>query len=323
MARIDFARIPKFSELPIKPGAPPQSNWGVFGDDDQIGCLNFLTPQGIVEAARLVRDGKVFRLDNPISYADPPLGLRPPAAHSIASHEAHGILMFDDQLDNYNTQEGSQWDGLKHVGHMRLKAFYNGVTVEDVKQNRKLGIENWKDRIVGRGVLIDAYRYCTEAGRRINPFEADKYTVADLNGALRAQGSELRPGSIVLVRTGWMPAYLNASDEVRRRLALIEEFRACGLDNSSEMVEWLWDNRVGAIASDTFSVEAYPFDVHDEGSLHMRVLPLMGMTLGEQFNLEELATDCAQDGRYEFMLTSAPLHLRGGFASPPNALAIK
>src|SRR5579884_4029167 len=99
MARIDFARIPKFSELPIKPGAPPQSNWGVFGDDDQIGCLNFLTPQGIVEAARLVREGKVFRLDNPVNYASPLLGGRAITRHSMVSHENLGMLGFDDLLD--------------------------------------------------------------------------------------------------------------------------------------------------------------------------------------------------------------------------------
>jgi len=63
MAKVDFNKIPRFSELPIKKGAPPDSNWGVFGDDDEIGCLNFLTPEGVVQAARLVQKGRVFRLD--------------------------------------------------------------------------------------------------------------------------------------------------------------------------------------------------------------------------------------------------------------------
>ena len=51
MAKIDWDRIPKFAQLPVKPGAPPQSSWGVFGDDDQLGCLNFLTAEGVIEAA--------------------------------------------------------------------------------------------------------------------------------------------------------------------------------------------------------------------------------------------------------------------------------
>ena len=55
----------------------------------------------------------------------------------------------------------------------------------------------------------------------------------------------------------------------------------------------------------------------------MLALPLLGLSLGEQFNLEPLAEDCAKDKRYEFMVVSAPLHLVGGYASPPNAVAIK
>jgi len=323
MAQIDFKKLPKFSELPIKPGAPEGSNWGVFGDDDQVGCFNFLTAQGIVQAARLVREGKVFRLDNPVNYASPPLGGRATTKHSAISHENLGILGFDDLLDNYNTQEGSQWDGLKHVGHTRLQAFYNGATVEDVKQNRKLGVENWKDRIIGRGLLIDVYRHCTQTGRSIDPLQPEKYTVDELKGALKAQGSRLKPGSVVLVRTGWMQAYLGAPAEVKQAMGALENVRACGLDASREMVAWLWDNRVAAIASDTFAVEAFPFDFQDEGTLHIRALPLLGLSLGEQFNLEELAADCAQDKRYEFMLVSVPLHVIGGYASPPNAVAIK
>lgn len=323
MAKSDFNHIPKFSKLPIKPGAPEGSNWGVFGDDDQVGCFNFLTAKGIVEAARLVREGKVFRLDNPINYASPPLGGRATTAHSVVSHENLGMLGFDDLLDNYNTQEGSQWDGLKHVGHTRLQAFYNGATVEDVKQNRKLGVENWKDRIIGRGLLIDVYRHCTQTGRSIDPLTAEKYTVDELKAALKAQGSRLKPGSVVLVRTGWMQAYLNSPAEVKQSMGALENVHACGLDASREMVAWLWDNRVAAIGSDTFAVEAFPFDFQDEGALHIRALPLLGLSLGEQFNLEALAEDCAQDKRYEFMLVSVPLHVIGGYASPPNAVAIK
>jgi hypothetical protein len=66
-----------------------------------------------------------------------------------------------------------------------------------------------------------------------------------------------------------------------------------------------------------------PTPIEGKGILHHRALFLMGLPLGEMFNLEELAEDCARDGVTEFMLTSAPLNLEGGIASPPNALAIK
>src|SRR5229473_8243971 len=161
MAKIDFNKIPRFSQLPVKPGAPPDSNWGVFGDDDEVGCINFLTEDGIIEAAKLVRKGKVFRLDTPINYANPPLFERSAVKHTKKSFEDWGLLGHDDSLDNYNTQEGSQWDGLGHVGHIRHKAYYNGVKDSELKDgpNGKLGIHKWSDKFVGRGVLIDAFKY--------------------------------------------------------------------------------------------------------------------------------------------------------------------
>ena len=71
------------------------------------------------------------------------------------------------------------------------------------------------------------------------------------------------------------------------------------------------------------AVEPLPFNLGDEGLLHYRALPLLGLPLGELFSLAPLAADCAADGRYEFMLVSTPLNVDGGIASPPNAVAIK
>lgn len=323
MAKIDFNKIPKFSQLPVRPGAPADSNWGVFGDDDEVGCVNFLTEDGVVEAAKLVRKGKVFRLDTPVNYASPPLFDREPVQHTKKSFESLGLLGFDDVLDQYNTQEGSQWDGLGHVGNLKAQAFYNGVTNDQIKQSAKLGIHNWADRFVGRGVLVDAFRFRADKGRPVNPLNDERYSLDDLKQALAAQSTELKPGSILLVRTGWMQAYLGASPAQKREMAPINKLKACGIDDSREMVAWLWDSRVAAIGADCPAVEPWPWDFRDNGALHYRTLSLLGLPLGEQFNLEKLAADCAGDKRYEFMLVSVPLHLVGGIASPPNAVAIK
>lgn len=323
MAKIDFNKIPKFSQLPVRPGAPPDSNWGVFGDDDEVGCVNFLTEDGVVEAAKLVSKGKVFRLDTPVNYASPPLFDREPVQHTKKSFESLGLLGFDDVLDQYNTQEGSQWDGLGHVGNLNARAFYNGVTNDQIKQSAKLGIHNWADRFVGRGVLVDAFRFRADKGRPVNPLNDERYSLDDLKQALTAQSTELKPGSILLVRTGWMQAYLGASPAQKREMAPLNKLKACGVDDSREMVAWLWDNRVAAIGTDCPAVEPWPWDFRDNGALHYRTLSLLGLPLGEQFNLEKLAADCAGDKRYEFMLVSVPLHLVGGIASPPNAVAIK
>ena len=318
----ELPKIPTFDELPVRSDAPPESAWGVFGEDDPFGCLNFLTPEGVVEAARLVQTGKVFRLDAKIGFAKPPLFGRAALAHSIIPL---GPMAHDDMLDRFNTQEGSQWDGFGHVGHVRHERFYNGVPVNEVREggNRQLGIHHWAGRFVGRGVLVDAFGFRKAHGRSVKPFEKDTYTLEELQQALETQGTSLKPGTILLVRTGWMESYENCTAEEKRAMSPIEKIRATGIEASREMAAWLWNQRVAAIGTDCPGVEALPIDFADPGALHYRTLPLLGLPLGEQFVLAPLAEDCAGDGRYEFMVVSAPLHVEGGIASPPNAVAIK
>ena len=155
MKNLDWDKIPNFDQLPVKKGAPPESSWGVFGDDDQMGCLNFLTPQGVVEAAGLVQNGKVFRLDAKIGFAKPTLFGRATVAHKVVPLAPFAN---DDVVDNFNTQEGSQWDGLAHVGHRWAERYYNGVESSEIGPGGKLSIHQWAARFVGRGVLIDALR---------------------------------------------------------------------------------------------------------------------------------------------------------------------
>jgi kynurenine formamidase len=319
---MDSKRIPDFHELPVIEGAPPESSWGVFGDRAALGCLNFLTAEGVVEAARRVQSGKVFRLDARIGFAKPPLFGRATVTHQVLPL---GPTAHDDILDRFNTQEGSQWDGLSHVGHFRLERFYNGVSVGQIRdgKNAVLGIHHWADKFVGPGVLIDAYGYRRALGREVNPLEKDAYTVEELEAALERQGTRMKAGSVLLVRTGWMEAYEECTAEEKSALAPMEKIRSIGLDPSRAMAAWLWNNRVAAVATDSPAVEPLPMDLMDEGLLHYRALPLLGLPLGELFILAPLANDCARDGRYEFMLVSAPLHVEGGVASPPNAVAIK
>ena len=320
MKNLDWTKIPSFDQLPVKQGAPPESSWGVFGDDDQFGCLNFLTPQGVVDAARLVQTGKVFRLDAKIGFAKPPLFSRAEVRHKVIPLAPFAN---DDLVDNFNTQEGSQWDGLAHVGHRRLESYYNSVQSSEIGPGGKLSIHQWAARFVGRGVLIDAFAFCKAKGRDIRPMERDVFTLADLKGALESQGTTLKPGTILLVRTGWMESYEECTPEQKGALSSFANVKAIGIEATREMVAWLWDQRVAAIGTDSPGAEPLPADFSDEGILHYRALPLLGLPLGELFVLRPLAEDCARDRRYEFMVVSAPMVLEGGIATPPNAVAIK
>jgi hypothetical protein len=90
------------------------------------------------------------------------------------------------------------------------------------------------------------------------------------------------------------------------------------------MAAYLWNLHIAALATDAIAVEAWPPVVTaDRGFLHINLITYFGMNLGEMWDVDALAADCAADGVYEFMLTSAPLNIRGGVGSPPNALALK
>src|SRR5579863_5606736 len=228
MKNIDLSNIPSFDQLPVRKDAPAESSWGVFGDDDAFGCLNFLTPAGVVEAARLVQTSKVFRLDAKIGFARPPLFGRASVVHTVVPL---GPTAHDDTLDHFNTQEGSQWDGLGHVGHFRHERFYNGVTAEETRAgNAKLGIHHWADKFVGRGVLIDAFGFRKKQGRAVNAMAKDVYSLEELQGALKAQGTTLKPGAILLVRTGWMESYDTLSADGKAALAPMDKLSSMGIE---------------------------------------------------------------------------------------------
>jgi kynurenine formamidase len=144
-------------------------------------------------------------------------------------------------------------------------------------------------------------------------------TPADLETCLDAEGLALEPGDILLVRTGWVADYLAASREARDGILGRRTFS--GLSGAQDMWAFLWERRIAAVAADNPTLEVWP--LHEgKPSLHLGIARL-GLTVGELFDLEGLAEDCAADGRYACFFTSSPLNLRGGVGSPPNAMAIK
>ncbi len=312
---------PRFAELPVQAGAPPGSSWGVFGDDDQVGTLNFITPESVAAAARLVRKGQTFSLNLPLNLPDPPFANREPYRHTMMTI-GEGRAR-DDYLDNFYLQRSSQWDALSHICHLR-HGFYNGVRPDEVTgtDGSKLGIEHWAARgIAGRGVLLDVARYMAAQGQSLDPQQWFAIGPPLIDAVLQAQSVTLQDGDILLLRTGWVAYYLAASQAERE--ACNPEHGSPGLAAGEEMAAYLWDHRVAAIGADNMAVEAMPPSRQTGGFLHNRLIPLLGMAIGEMWDLEGLADDCAADGVYECLLTSAPLHLCGGVGSPPNALALK
>lgn len=314
------SRLPGYDALPVRAGAPVGSAWGVFGDHDELGTINLLTPERVRQAAAEVRTGKVFALNLPIDMPSPPLFHRGAHTHTIKLFPGADYVL-DDYLDNFYPQASSQWDALCHVKHPSLGA-YNGIPDHEItgRGGTRLGIDNLARRgIVGRGILADVARYYQRHARTIDYARPSVIPLEDLEATLAEQKSRTRPGDILLIRIGWTQFYLSASAEVKAELA--RETVVPGIEASTRTARWIWEHHFAAVASDSPALEALPPQGQD--FLHFHLLAFFGTPIGEMWNLEALAEDCAADQRYEFFLTSAPLNIPGGVGSPPNALAIK
>jgi kynurenine formamidase len=292
------------------------SNWGRWGPDDQRGTLNLIDADAVRRGAAAVRRGVTFSLSIPMDEGGPQtgriLGRKNPQLTVLQASYAFtgdvGDFATSDDEVTTGTQSATHWDALSHAGYDGL--LYNGVPADAVSMQdgaTKLGIEHFGP-VVTRGLLCDVARL-----KHVEWFD-EPYAVtgADLDACLDAAALTVAPGDIVLVRTGQMH-WLRAGD--RNRYADISP--GIGLD----AVAWLHDHDVAAIANDTHVFEPYPCPGPNPYLFptHMIELRDVGMPQGQQWDLDELAADCAADGVYEFLLAATPLpitHASGGPVAP-------
>lgn len=325
-----FNSVPDYDDLPLRGGL--RCSWGVWGERDVFGCLNLLSNERILMASDEVKKGSVFSLNWDVMLPDPPLFGRSQPRHEIRSNT--GSRSQDDQLQDWNTQGSSQWDGFRHVrreGH----GHYNGVA------DAEHGVHHWARRgIVGRGVLVDLSRWRESIGKPIRQDAPDPIHGDEILAAARAQDTEIQRGDILLLRTGWVDWYMRLDSRDRGRIKKAETLFSPGLLANEDTARTLWNLHIAAVAADNPALEVWPLGwqlnaaereaiaADPEGRehemlLHTYLLPMLGLPIGELFALDSLAEDCAADGRYTCLFTSAPINLSAGVASPPNALAIK
>jgi kynurenine formamidase len=320
---VEIAALPSYDELPIVPGMPPGSAWGVFGPDDELGTLNLLGNSQSLAASRLVRKGEVFPLNWKIEEPDPPLFGRKAVDHRFIDGGPTGV---DDYYDRFHPQSSSQWDALSHMPHPDY-GFYNGRSLDDIRPitGNKNGIHNAARRgIAGRFVLADVERYRRKAGRPIHNDRPDAVSVADLEATLASERVHLEIGDILLVRVGWIEWYEKHADKRdRQKLASARLPVSPGLEQNPAMARWLWDRHVAAVAADNPGLEKTPFEFAVGSFLHYDLIPLLGITVGELFDLAALAADCEADAVYDGLLVAAPLNKLGGIGSSANAVAMK
>lgn len=321
--RVNREDLPAFADFPLQVDEPKYSAWSVWGAHDELGTLNLLTSERVQAASRLVQRGEVFPLNWNLELPDPPLFKREPMRHIIRNKRPWAN---EDIYQDFNTQSSSHWDGLSHWGCTCYhNTFYQGARQEEStgREGTRNGIQTWARRgIVGRGILLDYVRWAQQQQISYSPGSNHLITVAEIEAMAQEQEITFQTGDILLIRSGWIAWYLSLSPDKREAFAVNPPYQAVGVSQGEETLRFLWDQHFAAVASDTISFEAWPPQSSDD-TLHNVLLPLWGMPIGEMFFLEDLATACASDKRYEFFLTSAPLNKLGGVASPPNCLAIR
>lgn len=177
--------------------------------------------------------------------------------------------------------------------------------------------------IVGRGVLLDFKAWRERTGQPPAPPNSNySITAKELDTVAKFQGTELRTGDILLIRSGYLEWFNQASPEERR--AGLEKGDLIGMESSMTSVKWLWNHHFAAVATDAIGFEPCPihFSDPDATRLHDWLLGHWGTPIGELWNLEKLSDLCQKMGQWSFFFTSAPLHVFGGVGSPPNAIAI-
>ncbi|MFG2432056.1 cyclase family protein [Streptomyces sp. NPDC048590] len=305
--------------------AKAHSNWGRWGDDDVLGTLNFLDEAKRREGAALIRRGVSFSLSQRFDIDGPQKGWRKRTnpVHTMLDTGTdaalgnqglpHGIGGADDVIA-MPLQCSTQWDGLGHIfDHGKA---WNGRPAEQVVTSdgdQVTGIEHMAPHVAGRGVLLDVGRAIGTDGELPDGFAV---TEEHLNTTARAQGVTVGRGDIVLVRTGQLA-------RVRRDgWGDYAGGPAPGL--SFTTAGWLHGSEIAAIATDTWGFEVRPNEFDQAFQpLHQVAIPHLGLLIGEMWDLDALAEDCASDGVYDFWLTAAPLPITGAVGSPVNPIAVK
>jgi kynurenine formamidase len=303
----------------IRALAPTVSNWGRWGKDDERGTVNFITPAVVRRAAACVKRGQVFSLGLSFGAEGPQIGQggRVNPIHLMSA--VNGGIGPDPEGFRYNDdviimplQCATQWDSLAHVHYGGQ--LYNGFPASSTTSAgaARNSIDKQAAGIISRGVLLDVARAHAvdrlAAGHAITP--------DDLETAERAQGVKVESGDVLLVRTGHLSVFTVDGD----REGYMRRMPGLGI----ACVEWLHARQVAAVATDTSAVEVIPFeDPTAPLPVHLLCIRDMGLTLGEMFDLDALAADCARDDVWEFLFTAPPLKVTGGVGSPLNPLAVK
>ena len=286
------------------------SNWGRWGDDDERGTLNLIDADAVRRGAACVRTGRTRSLALPLDGNGPQIGAVPGRVNPLRTMIALNNPYSDDVVV-MGLQAGTHWDALAHVSHDGQ--LYNGFpasTITAEKGATRCGIDK-TGAIVTRAVLLDVPR-----ARGVDRVEGGTIvTGADLDAAAELARVTISAGDVLLLRTGQMQAF-HGRDK--------NGYHYPSAGPSLDAAEWFFAHDVAAVATDNYTFEVYPSEV-DAPFLPVHLLHLvrMGLTQGQNFDLEALSAESADDGVYTFLLEATPQPFTGGLGSPVNPVVTK
>ena len=288
------------------------SEWGA---DDERGAANLVTPAKVLEAAALIREGRIYELGREYEFGMPLFGNRHfsltiPGLPTVISGAENAVVFNDELVSGELGQIGTQFDGLGHVGTEidGDYVFYNGFKLSEFGTSyglTKLGIEN-VGALFTRGVLLDVARY--KGVERLDPTYI--ITIEDIEGTLEMQGiEEIRAGDAVLFHTGWGQLW-NVDNDA---------YGASEPGPGITAIKWLAEKRILMTGADNFAMEAIPGENPARAIEGHQWLLSRGIYNLENLDLSELAAD----GVYEFAFIFAPMKLTGATGAPCNPIAVR
>ena len=285
------------------------SNWGRWGDDDQLGTLNLITPAKRRAAARLVRTGISISLAHNVEKSKTPDNPLHFEHTMLSTGESGGQWCADNYSVSFHGYAHTHMDALCHIFYKGK--MYNGYAQNEVGADgaRKLGIHKIRDGIFSRGILVDIPRL--KGKKFLEPGEA--IYPEDLDAWEREAGVRIGSGDVVLISTGrW-------ARRAETGPWSVDEKGAAGLHVSC--AKWFHERDIAVLGSDAAS-DVLPSGIEGiSHPVHLLMLNTMGVHIFDNLELEGLAAECAKQGRWEFLITVAPLAVEGGTGSPFNPIA--
>jgi kynurenine formamidase len=312
-----FAIVFVLTHAAIKSQSSENDRWwpSEWGADDERGAANRITAESVLEAARMIREGKIYSLGRVYENGMPMFGNRHfsltiPGRPTGGPMGENQVVYNDEMVSGEIGQVGTQFDGLGHVG-TRVNGedvFFNGFKLAEIGDAyglKKLGVHN-AGPFFTRGILLDVAAY--KGVQRLDPTYV--ITIEDIEGTLQKQGVKIRGGDVVLFHTGHGKLWMRDN----------QAYGASNPGPGITAIRWLVRKKIVMTGADTNSVEAVPGeDPNRPFEGHQWLMNRNGVYNIENLYLDELVADEV----YEFAFIFSPLKLKGATGSPGNPIAVR